>query len=468
VLLTHRNLVSNAQAVNQSGLAGAEDNFLVVLPLHHTFPFTVAFLVPLCLGARITFLQSLKAPDLLQCLREAQVTVLVGVPQLFAMVRRAIFNEIDRRPAMVRMVVRLLLSVCGLVRQHTGLNMGKGLFAQVHRRFGASLRLLCSGGARLDPAVARDLFRLGFTLLEGYGLTETAPVVTFNPLARPKFGSVGLPIPGVEVRIVHPGAEGIGEVVVRGPNVMKGYDGNPDATGQAIREGWFYTGDLGYLDREGYLVLTGRIKELIVTPGGKNIYPEEVEAQYLASPAIAELCLVGTERTEEGGEGLHAVVVPNFAYLQAQQISDVRGHLKQELTRIGLSLPPYKRVTGLSVVKESLPRTRLGKIQRYRVAAQLAIEEPPPGEQPWLSAADREALETEVGRRVVAALRPLASKRAPIVPDDHLDLDLGLDSLRRVELAVALEQWVGPLPETGGHLEPVRGRRSCNSSHRRR
>ena len=448
VLLTHRNLVSNARALAESGLAGAEDNFLAVLPLHHTYPFMVSLLVPLWLGARVTFLQSLKGPDLVQCLREAQVTFLVGVPQIFAMVRRAIFEEIGRRPPPVRLGAHGLLVLADVARERVGVNLGKLFFASIHQRFGTSLRLLCSGGARLDPEVARDLFRLGFTLLEGYGLTETAPVVTFNPIARPKIGSVGIPIPGVEVRIEKTEAEEFGEVMVRGANVMKGYDGNPEATAEAIHEGWFHTGVLGYLDRDSYLFLTGRTKELIVTAGGKNINPEELEARYQASPAIAELCLVGTESTREGGEELHAVVVPDFECLKALKVGDIRGHIKDELTRIGRTLSPYQRVAGLSVVKEPLPRTRLGKIQRYQVAAMLGERAQGLEEKSPLSPADQELLQTDTARAVLEALAPLVPGRGAIRLDDYLDLDLGLDSLRWLEWVAALEARYGPLPDS--------------------
>lgn len=451
VCLTHRNLLSNAKALAQSGVGSAEDRFLAILPLHHTYPFMVTGLVPLLLGAQITFLPTLKGPELLQCLRDARITFLVGVPQVFAMVRRGILEGMNRRPLPVRLLARLLLAFSGAVRRHTTVNLGRVLFATVHRQFGPSLRLLVSGGARLDPEVAHDLFRLGFTLLEGYGLTETAPVVTFTPLARPKLGSVGVPIPGVEVCIVHPDADGVGEVAVKGPNVMQGYDANPQATADAIRNGWFSTGDLGYLDQEGHLFLTGRAKELIVTAGGKNIVPEELEAHYQHSPAISEICIVGTARAGEGGEGLHAVVVPNFDYIKTLKLVDIRQLVKDELTRIGLTLPSYKRISGLTIVTTPLPRTRLEKIQRYRVAAMVkagggaaALAQP-------LSAADEALMETEVARAVVRALQPFVEKGRHILPSDHLDLDLGFDSLRRVELVSALEQSFGRLPDSLAH-----------------
>ncbi|MEJ2231416.1 MAG: AMP-binding protein, partial [Nitrospirales bacterium] len=363
VLLTHRNFMANAKALMGEGLAGPEDNFLVMLPLHHAYPFMVSFLVPILLGARITFLQSLKGPDLVQCIHETGITIAVGVPQIYAMIRRAIYEELGRRSALGRWLFTLLASFSDFVRTHTRWNPGRFFFAPIHRRFGPSLRLLCSGGAKLDQQVSKDLGSLGFTIREGYGLTETAPVIAFSPLSQPKPGSVGPPITNVEVRINKPNEGGVGEVLVRGPNVMKEYDHAPAETAEAIRDGWFHTGDLGYLDSDGYLYLTGRIKELIVTPGGKNILPEELEAEYQQNPAIAELCILGLPREGEEGEHLHAVVVPIIDFLREQKINDAAGYIKDELIRIGISLPTYKRISGVTLIKEPLPRTRLGKIQ---------------------------------------------------------------------------------------------------------
>jgi long-chain acyl-CoA synthetase len=274
-------------------------------------------------------------------------------------------------------------------------------------------------------------------------------VIAFSPLSRPKTGSVGPPVAHVEVRIHKPNERGIGEVVVRGPNVMKEYDQAPAETAEAIRDGWFHTGDLGYLDTEGYLFLTGRIKELIVTPGGKNIFPEELEKEYQQSSAIAELCILGLPRDGEEGEHLHAVVVPNFDYIREQKIHDSLGYIKDELNRVAITLPPYKRISGMTLVKEPLPRTRLGKIQRHLVLANARLGEIA-GQIPEdiISETDQEIRQTDTGRAVIDTLASLVSSNRDIRMDDHLDLDLGFDSLKRVEFQAALESRLGPVPET--------------------
>ncbi|MDH5698514.1 MAG: AMP-binding protein [Nitrospirota bacterium] len=449
VLLTHRNFMANAKDIMGKQLAGPEDNFLVMLPLHHAYPFMVAYLVPILLGSKMTFLQSLKGPDLVQCIHETGITIAVGVPQIFSMIRRSIFEELGRRPAFIRSLITLLLGLSDFVRTHTRWNPGRRLFAPVHRRFGSSLRLLCSGGAKLDPQISKDLGCLGFTVREGYGLTETAPVIAFSSLSRLKPGSVGPPLATVEVRIDAPNEAGIGEVIVRGPNVMKGYDQAPAETAEAIRDGWFHTGDLGYLDSDGYLFITGRIKELIVTPGGKNILPEELEKAYQQNPAIAELCILGLPRAGEEGEHLHAVVVPNFDYLREHKIHDSASYIKDALNSAATTLPTYKRISGVTFIKDPLPRTRLGKIQRHLVLAmtqstQTAVELPP--EQ--ASETDQQIRQTTTGQVVIETLAGLVSADRALRLDDHLDLDLGFDSLKRVEFQAALENRLGPVPET--------------------
>jgi len=453
VVLTHGNFLANAQSVLDFGLCRPDDNLLVLLPLHHSFAFMANFLVPLLSGACTTYPESLKTPDLLSCMQETGVTVLVGVPQLYAMLHRGIWEQARRRPAPARAAFRLLLAVSGRLLPLTGERAGRLLFRQIHRRFGGRLRLLASGGAKLDAALAADFRRLGFPVLEGYGLTETAPVVSFNPPEDPVLESVGRPLPDVEVRIGVPDGDGVGEILVRGPNVMPGYYRNPEATAEALRDGWLHTGDLGYLDERNYLHITGRAKEVIVLPSGKNIYPEEVEAHYLQCPYIKEICVVGAETGGGSGmatESLRALVLPDFEYLKAQRLSSAREAIRWDMENYSRRLPAYKRVTGFSLVKEPFPRTRLGKIQRHRVQELYReVLAGPPSREP-AEVADDPLLSRPGSDRILQLLTERAKGR-PVRLDDNLELDLGIDSLGRVELVVALEEMFGiELPDEAG------------------
>lgn len=455
VMLSHRNLVSNGASIWEHGLCRPSDNILALLPLHHAYAFQANFLVPLYCGARVTYLASLKGPDILRCMQETGVTVLVGVPQLFAMLHRAILDEAKRQPFPIRSLFSAMLRASRAIGRATGWNAGRPLFGKIHRRFGGRLRLLVSGGARLDPAIAADFEGLGFPVREGYGLTETSPVATFNPMDRPKLGTVGKPIPGVEVRIVGPNARGEGEIAVRGENVMLGYYRDPEATRDAIRDGWLNTGDLGFLDAEGYLTITGRAKEVIVLSSGKNVYPEEVEAQYGRSPFIKEVCVLGVAEPGSHGatERLHALVLPDHAYFRSRGMANFYEMIRWDMENLSRDLPGYKRPTGLTILKEPLPRTRLGKIQRHLVAEGfLAGERPPSAEEGRPpSAEDATLLRDPVAQEVLTHLRAVGKKKGAIGLDDDLELDLGLDSLGRVELLVALEEGLGiALPDAVG------------------
>jgi long-chain acyl-CoA synthetase len=198
---------------------------------------------------------------------------------------------------------------------------------KVRNNLGRSIRLFISGGARLPPKIAKDLTKVGFKIVEGYGLTETSPVVTLNPPEKIKFGSVGKPIPDVQIKILNPDKSGIGEVLIKGPNVMRGYFKRPDLTAQVITEGWFHSGDLGYIDKDGYLFLTGREKDMIVLSSGKNIYPEELEEFFLSqSPFIKEICILGAKDYKFAAEteSLYAVIVPNFEYFRQNNLVNIQ------------------------------------------------------------------------------------------------------------------------------------------------
>jgi long-chain acyl-CoA synthetase len=442
VMLSQGNLTADRESCMKLDIVRPDDNMLLILPLHHTYPSMTSMLLPLSIGATVTILNSLKGPDILACMKETHVSILLGVPQLYSALRRTIFDGIQKMPAPFRVIVGFLLVLNGQLRKTLNLNLGKTLFGKVHAQFGPDLRLLASGGARLDADVYIAMTRLGFTVIEGYGLTETSPVCTFNPLTRQKAGSIGIPIPDVEVRINNPDETGHGEIAIRGANVMLGYYKKPEETAEVLRDGWFYSGDLGYRDRDGYFFITGRSKEMIVLATGKKIFPEELEKDYRQIPSIKEICLI------QGKRGLEAAVVPDFDYLRKRNISNSRETIAFAIEDLAKDLPPYKRITGLKIFKDSLPVTRLGKIRREKVKELYNRE----GEQAEKThpGYDARLLADPVLKKLIFCLEPFSAKKQ-IVPDDNLELDLGLDSLARVELMVSIEKSFGiTLPATFG------------------
>lgn len=442
VMLTHRNFCSDAEAVAGAGIVSADDNVLSVLPLHHTYAFMSTFLLPAFLGASVTYPASLKGTDLMEAIREREVSIVIGVPQLLALIRNGIMGKIKALPGLASSFLVTLHRLAGFLRERTGINAGRLIFSAVHRTFGAKFRYFASGGARLDPAVMRDLEALGFTVLEGYGLTETSPVVTFNPPRKRKPGSAGSPLPSVELRISNPSGSGEGEIEIRGPMVMAGYYKNEEATAGVLREGWFRTGDLGHLDSEGYLFITGRSKEVIVLSTGKNIYPEEVEKHYSASGLIKEICVTGLERNGIT-ESLHGVIVPDMDFAREQGITNIHEAIKWEISGISSRIPSFQRITGFTVRTEPLPRTPLGKLRRFMIKPG-ALEERAEKELP----ADDAFLADEAARKAFDAVRHLVREGIEVRPDDNLELDLGFDSLLKIELAASIERAFGTsLPE---------------------
>jgi len=435
VMLTHRNFLSNVQSIQKAKIIDERDCILSVLPLHHSYPFMVNFLVPLLTGARIMYLQSLKCPDILKTMVEGGVTVLVGVPQLFAMLRRGIIDNITTLPLPLRWLVFSILRLSGFLRDKLRINIGRIVFSSIHKRFGERFRFFVSGGAKLDPEVSQGLEAFGFTIIEGYGLTETSPVISFNPIKQTKRGSVGLPLPEVQVKIMNPAEDGTGEIAVKGPNVMKGYYRSPEETEKVIRDGWLLTGDLGCIDNEGYLYITGRTKEVIVLSSGKNIYPEEVEKHYLQSPLIKEICVLGVEKKPGIAESLKAVVVPDIDYMRKNKIANFNEAVKWEINALSAKLPPYKRTMGYEAYETALPKTTLGKLKRYAIKDILARKEVK--EEAEIKEEEIKVVESPTGKKVIASLERITEKR-PIRLDHNLELDLGIDSLARVELIVAL------------------------------
>jgi long-chain acyl-CoA synthetase len=461
VMLTHSNLMGEVRAVFSWAQLGPEDALLGVLPLFHVLSQMANLLLPLVKGSRVVYLESLNTTELLRALTEREITAFAVVPQFFYLIHERIFKDVAQRGTLASWAVRVMMAITRFSRRF-GWNPGKIFFPRIHKTFGRKMRYLVTGGSRFDPQIGRDFHALGIDILQAYGLTETSAAAFATSQDDNVIGSVGKPLKGVEGKIVDPqpqedGGQPVGEIAIRGAIVMKGYRNRPDATAAVLRDGWLYTGDLGYFDAGGNLFVTGRKKEIIVLSNGKNIYPEEVEAHYLKSPYIGEIAVVGLEG-RPGENRLHAVVVPNFATLKQRKIVNAKEVIRFDIEGLSAQLPSTKRIGSYEIWQEPLPRTTTRKLKRFEIDkrvranqaegrrgdAEVAAEKP-------LSAEDIAWLEQPDVQRALKIMRDAApNKSETIRPGDNLELDLGLDSMQRVELLVALEQ------EIGGDLEESR------------
>ena len=452
VMLTSRNLEAEAEGAFSFVPVTSTDAILGVLPLFHALAQMANLLLPFVVGARVIYLEAINSADIMRALRERQVTLFACVPQFFYLIHERITKEIQKRGGLARRLFPALLKASGAARK-LGLNPGKLLFRRAHEALGSRMRYLVTGGSRFDPKIGRELHAIGFDILQAYGLTETSGAAALTPPARNVVGSAGETLPGNELRIVNPQppADGpgpaTGEIAVRGPLVMKGYWNRPEATAEVIRDGWLHTGDLGYLDPQGNIFVTGRQKDIIVLSNGKNVYPDEVESYYLKSPFIKEICVLGLESLpgEPFNERLHAVIVPDFELLKERKIVNAGEVIRFDIDSISADLPSTKRILSYEFWQEELPRTTTRKLKRFQIKQRVEQRRgaPAAGEAPVRQAgdADRAWMEQpEVARALRLVQGAAKKKNGPVLPADNLELDLGLDSMERVELLVALER----------------------------
>ena len=462
VMLTHANFLAEVEAVFTWADIGENDAVLGVLPMFHVLAQMANLLLPLVKGARVVYLETLNTTELLRALRERNITVFAVVPQFFYLIHERIFQEVAKRAAVTRTMFQGLMLLNRSLRK-LGINAGPFLFSKVNETFGKSMRYLISGGSRLDPEIARDFHALGVDVLQAYGLTETTAAVFVNSPNDNVIGSVGQALKGMEAKIVFPNPDAhaqqdedveprAGEIALRGPLVMKGYWNRPDATAAVLRDGWFYTGDLGYFDSHGHLFITGRMKEVIVLSNGKNVYPEEIEAHYLKSPYIKELAVLGLEgKPGEARDRLHAVIVPNFEVLRQRKIVNAKEVIRYDIENLSSQIASTKRIAGYEIWQEDLPRTTTRKIKRFEVekkvkenqARKVDGDSELPSERP-LTADDTAWLEQPSVQRALRIVRETARSMPPTLRPDHsLELDLGLDSMQRIELLSRIEEQMG-------------------------
>ena len=372
VMLTHANLIANLTSIGADLKFTADDIFLSLLPLHHTFESTCGFLTPLTNGSTVVYARSLKSNQILEDISANGITVMIGVPLLWEKLYQAIRRKIGSAPPVKRAMFRTLYSLSA-AGWRIKKKWGRSLFADLRQKAGlGSVRLFVSGAAAMPPHISRFFVLLGFDFLQGYGMTETSPVISANRPDDIEFGSVGPPLTGVEVKIDNPGEAGIGEILVRGANCTPGYRDNPEETTALLKDGWLYTGDLGKM-RDGHLWITGRAKNLIVSAAGKNIYPEELEEKLLISDYIEEAVVFGRAKDGRQGEEVRATLVPDLEQFKVEfgldpehpERDKVMAVLKQTVAEVNEHIAGYKRISGFIMQFEELEKTSTKKIKRF-------------------------------------------------------------------------------------------------------
>lgn len=437
---THRNFLLNLFSVNQYLPLTPDDALLSVLPLYHALEFSCGFLMALYAGATVTYTNTLKPRSILETMRETGTSCLLGVPTLFALIRDDINRRVlgTSRSNLKARIVAGSKKISHSVERRFGKNIGRQLFARVHSEFGGRLRLLVSGGSALGQELYEDFRALGMTIYEGYGMTETAPVLTVNPenLSRP--GSAGKPLPGIEVRLNHPDKDGIGEIVVRTPSLMLHYFKNPTATQKAVRDSWLYTGDLGWVDVDGYIYIAGRVKDVIVTGAGKNVYPLDLEAIYGQLPSIDDICTVGFKSglTEE----VHALVRPSPDAPSGRSQQEIREKVRSDIRELARELPSYHRLQQVHIWPDEIPSHADGQPDRQAVKELILQLIDSAQSRP---AGQLQTPKTPKNRFLLELERLSGTPMEQIRPETDLFLDLGLDSLMAIELLLFLERELG-------------------------
>ncbi len=439
---SHRNFLNNLLGVNHYLPIREDDQMLSILPLSHALEFTCGFLLVIFGGATVTYINSLKPRAILKVMRETGTTCMLGVPTLYAL----IWDDVQRRilgTSKSRLKLNLITKSKNLsksVERKFGRNIGRQLFSRIHEEFGGKIRVFVSGGSALGEELYDDFKSIGMPVYEGYGLTETAPVLTVNPLNRSRCGSAGKPLPGVELRVFQPKKGGIGEILVRSPSQMLGYYKNPEATKKVLRAGWLHTGDLGWVDEDGHLYITGRIKDVIVTGAGKNVYPVDLEAIYQTIPGIKELCVVGIRSGLT--ENIHAVIVVDRKGDAVGEKEKYQKHVQRQIQELARGLPSYNRVQRIHFWPGPLPRNETKQLCRTTIRERLTrqIEKTHLTIAPVVEEKQRPTRKEEL----LAELSRLSGlPQEEIGAQKRIYSDLGLDSLRAIELLLFIDHQFG-------------------------
>ena len=416
VMLSSNNIIGEIDGIVEKDVLQANDQMIALLPFHHILPLMATLLLPLREGASIVLVEKIASKEILDVLEKNNISVMVGVPRVFKLFYDSIKQQIQ-----AKFITRKIYAIAEKINSK---RFSRMIFSKVHKKFGGHLNVMVSGGAKLDPEIATFFNVLGFTVCEGYGLTETSPVLAVNSIKYNKVGTVGKALYNTELKIVDE------ELWVKGPQIMKGYYNKPEKTAEVMTEdGWFKTGDLAEIDKDGYLTIRGRKNSMIVLSNGKNIDPETVENKImgLSGPLIKEIGILGHE------DKLAAIIVPDLLEFRKQGINNIQTYLKDIIENYNLTASNYKKVLDYKLVEDELPKTRLGKTKRFMLPdlykkdekVKEKVEEP-------------QTQEYQAIKEFVAKLKGFEPG-----PEENLELDLGMDSLDKVELLAYVESTFG-------------------------
>ena len=380
VMLSHKNLVSDAFIAQYHMIIDYNDVFYALLPIHHAYTMLAVFIESICIGAEIVFGKSMAVSKLMKELKEGKITMLLGVPLLFNKLAAGILNGIKQKGKIVYGILKILMEISYIIKKITKINVGHKMFNAILKKANINtIRIAICGGGPLAKSVFKLYNQLGIDFVQGYGLTETSPIIALNPVQHFKIESVGKYFVGhMEMKILNPNEEGIGEICVKGPMVMQGYYKMPEETEKMFTsDGWFKTGDLGWLDSEKYLMLSGRCKNLIVTEGGKNVYPEEIEDSFQLETDIQQITVRGyVANKNTKSEEIEAMIYPSDSFFEKMNFSredsfsdekkkaEVLKSISKIVEKINKKLQPYQRITKITILEKPLEMTTTMKVKR--------------------------------------------------------------------------------------------------------
>jgi long-chain acyl-CoA synthetase len=447
----------NFTAVTRYGIPrmklSSVDTVCAVLPLHHVFGFAACIAGPVLAGMDVVFVPQLKGPLILEALQDKGVTMLPAVPKMIALFYESIMHNVKKKGPMVQSMFAGMKTISATVGETLGGGFRRKLFTSVHSSFGGKLKVIVSGGAALNKKYWNGFRQLGFNIVEGYGLTETFGPITICPINNPKLGSVGPVLGENEVKIIDQDANGRGEILLRGNCVFKGYYKNQTLTDDVLdSSGWFHTGDLGYLDKENFLFVNGRKKDVIVLDTGKNVYPDELEDYYGSSPMIEEIGIFGIKLDE--GEIVAAAIVPSQEIRKNNSLMQASDMLFEELNRLGKGQPIHRKVSDFVTVFTPLPRTTTKKLKKpelVKLYNSIKRKSNAKGVPEQLSVIEVVLMQTEEFTKIVNCIIQVSPKidRSIITPRSHLEIDLGLESFDKIDLLSCTEnQFKVSIPES--------------------